>query len=162
MTNSSGMLFETSDAGFSLSEMLVVLGILGLLSSLAFPALHSLTMTTPASFAREIFYAAQFARLAAIKTGKSTDLIIDTNARFIQPSTKAKRIEVPREISFFAAVGRDEKTTVERGSITFFPDGGSTGGMIRFQRSGVRDVIVSVNWLTGIPTMMETSGNDIR
>lgn len=162
MTSTGGMVIESSDAGFSLTEMLVVLAILGLLFSLSFPALHSLTMPTPASFAREIFYAAKFARLAAIKTGKPTDLIIDTKARFIQPSNKAKRIEVPKEISFFAAVGRDEKTTFERGSITFFPEGGSTGGMIRFQREGASDVILSVNWLTGIPTMAETSLNDIR
>ncbi|MGN8172511.1 GspH/FimT family pseudopilin [Agrobacterium sp. 22117] len=148
------------EAGFSLTEMLVVLGILGLVSSLIFPTFHVLTRTTPVSLGREVLHAATFARLAAIETGRSTQLTINTEERFVQASTAKGRIEIPDKISFDAVVGKDEKTTLKNGSITFYPGGGSSGGLIRFDRGGSSEVVVSVNWLTGSVTLQKVPTNE--
>ncbi|MGK6317746.1 prepilin-type N-terminal cleavage/methylation domain-containing protein [Neorhizobium sp. DT-125] len=151
-----------SNAGFSLMEMLVVLAVLGLLFSIAVPSFRSLTKPTPASIARQVLHEAQLTRLAALKAGRPRSLIMDAEAKFIRSDAKDEGIQIPPAISFSATFGRDEKTTLKQGSITFYPDGSATGGILRFAASGSPAVVLSINWLTGIPALSKVAANDIR
>ncbi|MCC2613773.1 GspH/FimT family pseudopilin [Neorhizobium petrolearium] len=139
--------------GFSLSEMLVVLAVIGLLFSIAIPSVQGLTKPTPTRVAREVLSMAQLTRLSALKSGTPKALMLDAAARSIRSEAKANAIEIPSTVSFSATVGRDEKTTTDRGNITFFPDGGASGGTLRFGSAENVEAVVSINWLIGIPSL---------
>ncbi|MDR6821131.1 general secretion pathway protein H [Neorhizobium sp. 2083] len=149
-------------AGFSLTEMLVVLAIIGILFSLAIPSYRSLTRVTPQSVARQVLYMAQSTRLSALKTGSSKSLFLDTRSGSIRSDAKVATIVMPAAIAFSATIGRDNRTTAEQGNITFFPNGSATGGAIRFRSGGAPEAVLLVNWLTGVPTLTTAASHEGR
>lgn len=144
-------------AGFSLTEMLVVLAIMGILFSFAIPSYRSLTRVTPQSIARQALHMAQSTRLSALKTGTPKSLFLDTPSGTIRSDAKVAIITMPAAIAFSATIGRDNRTTAEQGNITFFPNGSATGGAIRFRSGGAPEAVLLVNWLTGVPTLTEAA-----
>lgn len=149
-------------AGFSLTEMLVVLAIMGILFSLAVPSYRSLTRATPQSVAREVLHMAQSTRLSALKTGTPKSLFLETTSGTIRSDAKVSAMVMPAPIAFSATVGRDSRTTAEQGTITFFPNGSATGGTIRFRSGDAPEAALLVNWLTGVPTVTEVGLHEVR
>ena len=148
-----------SEDGFSLTEMLVVLGIVGLLFSIALPSYRAMTRSTPAAVARQVLQTAQLTRLAALKAGIPKALVMDAEAKIIRSEADDDETAVPATVSFSATFGRDERTTSKQGSITFFPDGSATGGTISFEAAGSPEVVLTINWLTGVASLSETRAN---
>ncbi|EUB98368.1 hypothetical protein PMI07_004649 [Rhizobium sp. CF080] len=149
-------------AGFSLTEMLVVLAIMGILFSLAIPSYRSLTKVTPQSVAQQVLHMAQSTRLSALKTGTPKSLFLETTSGTIRSDAKVGTIVMPAAIAFSATIGRDNRTTAKQGNITFFPNGSATGGTIRFHSGDAPETALLVNWLTGVPTLTEAVSREVR
>jgi general secretion pathway protein H len=149
-------------SGFGLTEMLVVLAIIAILSSVAVPSYRALTRVTPHSLARQVLHMAQSTRLAALKTRTPKSLVLETTSGTIRSDAKVAAIVVPAEIAFSATIGRDSRTTGEQGNITFYPNGSATGGTIRFQSGDAPEAGLFINWLTGVATLTEAASRDPR
>ncbi|OWV82239.1 hypothetical protein ATY77_03105 [Rhizobium sp. R634] len=145
---------QITNAGFSLLEMLVVLVLLGALFAVALPQFHRSASVTARSLAYRIAEEARFARLVAIKKGSATALTIDTTARVVRSETGRDNITIPASVSLTATVGKNAGTTISRGDIRFLADGSSTGGEIRLQRDGEKDITIRIDWLTGAARMI--------
>jgi len=149
-------------AGFSLTEMLVVLAIMGVLFSLAIPSYRSLTRVTPKSIALQVLHMAQSTRLSALKTGIPRSLFLETTSGTIRSDAKVATIVMPAAIAFSATIGRDNRTTAEQGNITFFANGSATGGTIHFHSGDAPEATLLVNWLTGVPILTEAASHEVR
>lgn len=141
------------EAGFSLLEVVVVLTIIALVAAVGTPLFLKGARETPHTLAVKAAHELRLARLTALNRRETTSVEIDTGRR-IMTSWDAKRsISIPHYIAFQATVGRDRKTTTDKGSIRFLSDGQSTGGQIIFTQESKKKSTVSVNWLTGVVTL---------
>lgn len=143
-----------SEAGFSLLEMLVVLAILGIMMALVLPQFLRSNTTSPRNVALQIVEKANLARLAAIKSGAETRLLIDASRRSIGASVGGETILVPPSIGLEATVGKSSGTTITKGNIRFLPDGSSSGGEVRLSGEQASPIKVRINWLTGSATIV--------
>jgi len=136
-------------AGFTLVELLVVLGILALLALLAGPvvsrALPGATLKTAAS---NVADALRRVRSDAIVSNAERQLLIDVEGRIVVIGREPERLSLPAELQLRVVVGDTEVAGRTSGGIRFFPDGSSTGGRISI---AVDDTAydVRVDWLTG-------------
>ncbi|MBV7518877.1 GspH/FimT family pseudopilin [Ensifer sp. ENS12] len=147
------------DNGFSIVEMLVVLAIIGLAAAIALPNLLPRRGQRPELIAAAAMQLAQTARLRAVSSGSSVSVVIDVAQNLLKLEPGVQMLTVPPGVAMEAIVGRDSTTTVDRGSIVFFPNGGSTGGQITFGDSSGRSSVLRVDWLTG---SLKEIGNERR
>lgn len=117
---------RAGSAGFTLLELLVVLVVIGLAGVVAFPAVAGRS-------------SAGQARVAA------RDLVTALRA------TRAEAVAVRRPVAFQTSPRVPAGVRVERADggqrpVTFFPDGGSTGGRFLVQPGGIA---VEIDWLSG-------------
>ena len=145
-------------AGFTLLELLVVLSIIAIASGLILP---NLAITDNAAFNGEVRRAASaltYARRMAIVKGapQSTtlfalnpdasdyeDLLEEAEAQ----ARNARWISDQLELSFQSDLELDPEP-VDKQVVTFFPQGGSTGGLLAFS-SGERTAMIRINAITG-------------
>ncbi len=135
--------------GFTIVEMLVVLAIIGLAAAIALPDLLPRGGPNPERVAATAMQFAQTARLRAVSSGSPVALVIDVKGHVVRLDPGTQILSLPTGVTMEAIVGRDNTTTVERGTIIFFPNGGSTGGQITFGGSSGRRSALRVDWLTG-------------
>jgi general secretion pathway protein H len=138
--------------GFTLLELLVVLGIVGLVLAAAAPPLLSaaLPVFRVKSAAREFAAEMRSARDEAIAARRETALLLDPAERSYRRTgaAAASSHALPTGVRF-AEVAIPAAQRGTRGlRIGFFPDGSSTGGRFRLA-SGNRQADVTVDWLTG-------------
>jgi general secretion pathway protein H len=138
--------------GFSIIEMLVVLAIIALSAAIALPGLTLWKAPTSQRLASAATQLTQTARLRAITSGTPTAVIIDITKSILRLEPGNELIKLPPGISVSAVVGKDMRTTVERGSIMFFANGGATGGKIAFTDASGHATELHVHWLTGAIT----------
>ncbi|KSV75909.1 hypothetical protein N185_15805 [Sinorhizobium sp. GW3] len=136
--------------GFSLVEMLVVLTIIGLAAAIALPSLKPSGARTLERSVVSAVQLAQTARLHAASLGIPVALVIDTRGNLIRLEPGTQSLALPTDVAMEAIVGRDDETTVERGKIAFFPNGGATGGQITFRHRAGNEVRLRIDWLTGV------------
>jgi general secretion pathway protein H len=143
-----------TDGGFTLMELLVVLGILGLVLTLAVPSLgRSLPGLQLQTDARTVAAALREARMLAIGGNRETRLVVDVEQRTLQLGDgDAVRLNPQLGISLLTAAS--EAPAAETGGISFFPDGTSTGGRVTLSL-GERQRHVVVDWLTGKVSVIE-------
>lgn len=134
--------------------MLVVLTILGIMMALVLPQFLRSNTMSPRTIALRIVEKANLARLAAIKSGSETSLLIDTSGRSIGASVGGEDILIPPSIGLEATIGKSSGTTVTKGDIRFLPDGSSSGGELRLSGERGSPIKVRINWLTGTATMV--------
>jgi general secretion pathway protein H len=140
---------DASHAGFTLLEMMVALAVMALLVTVAVPGFGFYRQATPADgVAQEIEGVFVRARLAALSTGADHSVDIDLTARTVS-DRQGSAVSVPGGISAVLRVGREliERDTV---TVTFFPDGASTGLDIRLADQRGQAVLIQVSWLTGL------------
>lgn len=139
---------ENYHKGFSLLEMIIVLSIIGILSSLTTQLLQ------PPSKRLEINNVTQalcstlrHARGRAIATNIEKTVFIDVTNKKFTSSDLGYGI-FPVDTLVLLDIAKPQSTEMNVGSITYFPDGTSTGGDIILKSSGIVTKI-SINWLTG-------------
>lgn len=144
------------ERGFSLIEVVIVLTLVALASTLALvyvqvkPDIMSARQDLQAAIARS--------RARAISENRTIDLTLlragarpdDTSAsgdRFVLPDQVDATVVAPRRIQAGAGAG----TAVLR----FYPDGSTSGGMIRLKNAAGSQVRLDVDWFSGAVRVRE-------
>jgi general secretion pathway protein H len=140
---------ESHDAGFTILELLIVLGILALASSIAWPMLRNTTTGQRLDgAASDLVATARMARAEAMRSGNEVALIVDTTERrYAAPGATGPRT-LPGGMAIEIRLPAAEQLTSTSGRIRFFADGASTGGRVVL-RTGARNATIDVDWLTG-------------
>lgn len=138
-----------ADCGFTLSEMLVVLGILAMAGLFAMPLVNRpigdavLTAT-----ARKLANEMRIARAAAIAGNTERTLTIDLARRrfWVDGVTGATAIADGIAVDFITI--HREQISARQGRLRFFTDGSATGGNV-ILRTGRRAIAIELDWMTG-------------
>ena len=140
-----------SSAGFTLAELLVVIGIIALVLAGTLSAKPKAVAARVAVTARSVTATLQLARAQAMSSNAETLFRIDVEkGRFGLPSSMHA---LPRGMMAAVVVAETERAG-DLGGIRFYPDGQSSGGEIALTLEG-RSVRIAVNWLTGEPRLMQ-------
>ena len=134
--------------GFSLTELLVVLVILGVVVALVPPALDAAMQSARLKAgAREVATALRQARGQAVHQGQEARFLLDTRQRRYRIGERAPRA-LHEGLRLELTTAEVERVSRHAGGIRFYPDGSSTGGRIVLSgRAG--SFRVDVHWLTG-------------
>jgi general secretion pathway protein H len=138
-----------SSAGFTLVELLVVMGIMGVVLVVVVNARPKAAATRIAVTARAIATTLQLARAQAMMSNTETVFRIDSVS--LQFGLPRSMHALPKGMTVAMNVAETERVA-EVGGIRFFPDGQSSGGEIDLTLDG-RSARIAVNWLTGEPRL---------
>jgi len=141
--------------GFTLLELLLVLGILGMLATLAVPALRSLDAPGFDAQVRQATGLLNNARRMAVVQGQTTRVefeIAGANSVVADdgmlPSTQTARWRTENLELWYANSTQSNQRVDERLIISFFPEGGSTGGDLMFRQDD-RERVVEIDPFSG-------------
>lgn len=140
--------------GFTLVELMVVLGLLSLAYVLVAPSLNkAIGIGENRVASRELLAALREARATAIAESREVRFIVDgVSASY---GAGQMRAPIPRGFDIASDVPASRRLTTRIAAIDFFPDGSSTGGaVVLAQRGGARTTI-AIDWLTGHVGMVE-------
>jgi general secretion pathway protein H len=140
---------ERSAGGFTLLELLVVLGILAIATILAIPLgsqRHSISSLRGAAL--ELAATLRATRAAAIRSNAERTFTFDVVARQYWAEDLEARHRVPDQLVAAIAIPGVEHTGSGVGLFRFYPDGTSSGGQIILRQGGMT-AVVAVDWLTG-------------
>jgi general secretion pathway protein H len=141
--------------GFTLVEMLVVLGIMAVMLVLGVPQLTGAQGKAELeTAAREIASALHETRSQAIVLGRQEAFVIDIASGAFRAGEAPARLRLPDGVRSSLLTTTQEQIDQTVGRIQFFADGSSTGGAVHLTR-GSRQSDVLVDWLTG---RISTSG----
>lgn len=138
-------------AGFTLVELLVVMGIMGLILAGVLAAKPKTAATRVAVAARAIAASLQLARTQAMASNAETVVRIDVERR--QFGVAGSMHALPRGMTVAMTVAETERIA-DSGGMRFYPDGQSSGGEIVLMLEG-RASRIAVNWLTGEPRLSQ-------
>jgi general secretion pathway protein H len=136
-------------AGFTLVELLVVMGITGLIFAAVLSAKPRTTATRMAAAARAVAATLQLARAQAMASNAEIVVRIDAERR--QFGLPRSMHALPRGMSVAMTIAETERVG-DSGAVRFYPDGQSSGGEIVLMLEG-RASRIAVNWLTGVPQL---------
>ncbi|WP_119392274.1 GspH/FimT family pseudopilin [Taklimakanibacter lacteus] len=135
-------------AGFTLMEMLTVLGILALVMVVSLPLLRtSGSGRTFRAEAQQISALLRLARIDAVSGSRETRVTVDLKSRRIDYPARSNAVILPPETVLRVKTARGEILDTDAG-FRFMPGGGATGGAIEIERDGNRATI-AISWLTG-------------
>ncbi|MEO6382551.1 MAG: GspH/FimT family pseudopilin [Nitrobacter sp.] len=141
---------KQSSAGFTLAEMLVVIGIIALVIAATVSARPKASATRVAVATRAVTATLQLARAQAMVSNVETVFRLDVDkGRFGLPNSMHA---LPRGMAAALTIAETERAG-RSGGIRFYPDGQSSGGEIALMLDG-RTARIAVNWLTGEPRLM--------
>lgn len=134
--------------GFTLLEILMVLGIMAVIATLVtVNVVGRLESVEASASARKIAAALRHTRLTAIRTRESQVLLFDLEGRTVNaPGRNPEKL--PESVTLKLYTATAEVRSEQEAGIRFFPDGGSTGGSVSIA-VGQREWRVRVGWLTG-------------
>lgn len=141
-----------SQSGFSLLEIIVVVGLIALVMSFA---AYTLTRQLPGQqlrfSAKELAAELRFTKSQAMITGEAQTFQINANTReWI--GAKNHSGELPDSLEIIATTAKREQPEDGVAAIKFFPDGAATGGRIVLKHDTAKWQI-DVKWLTGEVTV---------
>jgi general secretion pathway protein H len=133
-------------AGFTLIEVIAVMLIIALVASLAVTmmpgtgraGLKALTLQTASLLRRE--------RLGAILTGRDREVSLDGERRVLV-GDGGDIVALPRDI-VLDILGADALWSGRQAVVRFYPDGASTGAVLKLSREEA-EYEIRVNWYTG-------------
>ena len=139
-----------SEAGFTLLEMLIVLGLLGMIAAVSLPLLRGGARTglierTAARLAADL----TSTRLAAIKQNIASHLDFDLAANSYSGTPRLTARAMPVEIPISVRTTESGPESPPLARIQFFPNGSSAGGRI-VVGSGGQSRIITIDRLTGM------------
>ncbi len=144
-----GSPYDRRARGFTLVELLVVMGIIALVLALAAPMVsRGLPGASIKTAASDVAQGLRRAQSEAIVNNAEVVFRLDVDGRRFAVGDGAKALALPKEIELSLVVGDSEVVDDSIGGIRFFPDGSSTGGRVRLAIAD-RVYRVSVDWLTG-------------
>lgn len=135
--------------GFTLVELLVVLGIAGLLIALAPVAFDR--MREGAQYRdvlRRITADLRQARQQAVATGQEARFVVDLKERSFGLAGRQSFV-LPESIEVEATVAGIEMSDQSSAAIRFLPEGGATGGTVAVTRKSGGGTRITVDWLSG-------------
>ena len=146
-------------AGFTLLELIIVLAILAMGSVLLIPSIGNMSSRTYTAQVREVNSLLNFARRTAVVTGQAASaqfLPELENGDSTQPTSETVRSDLGRDnvwhargIELAYEDSTDQRIDVEEGvTVTFFPEGGSTGGSLILTLDS-REAIISIDPFSG-------------
>jgi general secretion pathway protein H len=135
--------------GFTLIEVVVVLGVLALVTALVLPMLSGTQSKADVqASARDLAAALRLTRNLAMTHGQTEAFVVDTTSGAFRVGSSAAPHRVSSGVSLVLITATQELIDEHTGSIRFFADGSSTGGGIRLAKGKNRDQVL-VDWLTG-------------
>lgn len=142
------MISRTSQRGFTLIEVLVVVAILGLSLALVVGRgpLRSPTLDVRAA-AGQVASALRIARGQAIARNRTVPFVLDVAAGGYRVGDGPVQA-LPRGLRLRMTAVADQTAGERIGAISFLPDGSSTGGQVALAAGAAR-LAVGVDWLTG-------------
>ncbi len=138
-----------SSRGFSLLEVLLVVGLIGVTGVLAAAAMGGgFERIAFQSAARELAAQLRYTRAQAIATGEPQRFTLDPAARTWSAANGARRGGIPASVEVAITSAREVQPDAREGAILFFADGAATGGRVEVS---LRDAVwrIDVAWLTG-------------
>lgn len=148
-----------NNAGFTLLELIIVLAILAMGSVLLIPSIGNMNSRTYTAQVREVSALLNYTRRAAVVSGRAA------SAQFFPASDEDEASQAPaqsarselgrtqnwraRGIEFAFKDSTQQRLDVEEGvTITFFPEGGSTGGSLILTLDR-REAVISIDPFSG-------------
>lgn len=167
------MIFSSNDRGFSLFEMIVVLIIISLATSLTVPQLAGTLMKMNAkTSAKKVAAALRYARSRAVaekipylsvfdlETNRVAVMdyrqwteILESGENFFAPESGAKVYDLPDGVHFEKNRKKGFDDLSEQ--IAFYPTGGSSGGKIVIADEQDRKYTVYADFITGAVELIE-------
>ncbi|MFN3628826.1 MAG: GspH/FimT family protein [Casimicrobiaceae bacterium] len=141
--------------GFTLMELLVVLVLVAVVVALAPPLWsNAVPVAEHRAAARQVAQMLKAARGEAVARRVDVPVEFDLSARtvrLIAPTSAAtanRTYTLPEGIAIELTTTVAETQSAERGSVRFYPDGGSSGGRVTL-RVGERGLRIDIDWLSG-------------
>jgi general secretion pathway protein H len=139
-------LTSRSKAGFTLIEVVAVMLIIALVSSLSVTMmpgtgrarLKALTLETAALLRRE--------RLGAMLTGREREVSLDGKRR-VMVGESGDVVAIPHDV-IVDILGVNEQWEGRAAVVRFYPDGASSGAVVRLSREKA-EYEIRINWYTG-------------
>ena len=139
----------SAQRGFTLIEVLVVLGVLALLASLIAPMMSGAQGKADTyAAARDVAAALRTTRNLAMMRGHAETFVIDTGGGAFRAGSNAPVRRLPNGVQLVLVTATSEQVSETVGGIRFFADGSSTGGGVRLSKGTSRGEVL-VDWLTG-------------
>ena len=140
---------ENPEAGFTLLELMIVLGILAMAVTMAMPLLNrpagdAALMAT----ARQIASNMRIARASAIRDNADRLLTVDLAARRFWVGGVTAASPIAGGIAVDVVAPEKELVTARQARMRFHADGSASGGSIVLRAAG-RSVTVELDWMTG-------------
>jgi general secretion pathway protein H len=134
-------------SGFTLVELLVAITIVGLVMTASVPASVRFYESMQYRQAiRDVITTLASARYRAINTGKTQDVLLNTETKVLRLGSDTQQLPAKFNIAVHSARELNRDT---EGVIRFYPEGGSSGGEIDIAKPNRSGVKISVDWLVG-------------
>jgi general secretion pathway protein H len=147
----------TTQRGFTLIEMLVVLTIAALLVGLALPRLTGAQEKARLrTAAHQVATALRITRSLAMTRGRTEAFILDTANGAFEAGPTAPPGRLPSGVRLALVTVTADQDNANQGRIQFFADGSSTGGGVLLAAGKTRSQVL-VDWLTGRVSVAEGS-----
>jgi general secretion pathway protein H len=147
-----------AEAGFTLLEMVCVLGIVGLLAAVLLPAIpKQTTRARLEAYAIEAAALLQADRNAAIRRRREVATRVDPPSRSVHSGASGQTVRVPDDVRFEALLPRNCDSQPVVSAISFFASGMSCGGVIALTHLDA-SYEIRVNWLTGRIDVVPSAG----
>ena len=147
----------SSDAGFTVLELLVVISIVAMLLAVSVPASSRFYESMQYRQAiQDVVSLLASARHRAISTGKAQDVVFDTEYKRVTLHQDIRQLPESFTVLVSAA---SELGGQSQGVIRFYPEGGSSGGDVELARPDQSGVKITVDWLVGRVTQQPYAFN---
>ena len=144
----------SGEDGLSLVEMLVVLAIIALSTTIAMHYLAASSKPDLRAVSSQVYSLVRRARVAAVTSGDGIVLSYDASAHQLsfRRHQRVDSVTLPETIGVEFLIAGEVLDDDDQARMTFDRDGSSSGGEIRLSFADQRRSIV-VSWLTGLPTV---------
>jgi general secretion pathway protein H len=141
---------KSSENGFSLAEMLVVLAIISLVGLVGFNGfIRQRNPDSLKGLTQKIEHLAALTAFRAISTGATQGLVIDVANSSVSAGQSTSVLQVPDSLKLSVLTGAELVRQDKIATINFYSDGTSTGGEITLVDPRGSRGTVTILWLTG-------------